>query len=79
MKKYFALALDLSDTTAPPKILPANDLYALKPNNDALRLKPKHDNDFKPNEEYGRRMAVNGARSVVRHKIFALNGMYYYG
>lgn len=75
IKKYYALVQDLSQNEEDAmKILLASEMFKLKPNNDAVRLKPKHDADFNKKEEYGRKRVLDGAEQMVRHKILEMNG-----
>ena len=78
-KGYFALVKDLSVEPTPTEpykgtsIVPASELFVLKPGKVALTFKPKHDKDFKA-QEYGRKRQKDGKKGMVRHKFFSLNG-----
>lgn len=71
----YALALSL-EAKANPKVIPVEELYVLKANNDAISLSPKSRSDFDKGQEYGRFVVVDGHRKLVRYIIFRLDCEY---
>lgn len=76
VKSYWALVLDLSNSNAEPKVVPANDLYRYFPNRVCRRYKPRSANLQDKNEEFGVIQSRDDKEVIVKHHIVALKGSF---